>query len=432
MSPTAPVVEASQKLIATTPLESFEYKPELSVRLLHCCAQIRPDSDAIQRICHLASQVRSSTDWQALVQLAIDHRILPLVSHNLRRYALEQVPADLITQLQYQVQRNKFRVFGLTGALIKALDILQEQGVQAVPFKGLLLAQEAYGSPALRSFDDVDLWVAPDVFFDLPGILAPAGYVPHQVSSSIELERQYCWDMGEYSLIHRESDVGLDVHHRLMAGDCSMAVDFSRCWQRLETVQVMGHDLLTLRREDLMIYLCANGMKDGWSYLRSVCDVAALMTHEVPLEWEIILQEAKSMKALRMVRLGVMLAHRLLDAPLPIQFYQLKPDRTVWDMSDRICDRLSRLERPQEEEQAALEKLVLRFLASETLSARWAYLGKVLHRVFKVATHVTPKDRKFVDLPRRWSFLYYVIRPVRILYEHHLNLFTVSGYRMFR
>lgn len=432
MNTTAQVVDASRKPAAAPPLQTFGFPREQLIQLFHCCVQIRPGVEVIQRIHNLASQIDDASNWQVLIQLAIDHRVLPLVSQNLQRYASGQVPDDLSIQLKYQSQRNELRVFGLTGALIKALGSLQEQGIQAVPFKGLLLAQEAYGNPALRSFDDVDFWVTPESFFDLPKALAPQGYVPFQVSSSVELERQYCWEMGEYSLINRETDVGLDVHHRLMAGDCSMAVDFSRCWKRLETVQVMGHEVSTIRREDLMIYLCANGMKDGWSYLRSVCDVAALMTHDVALDWGLILKEAKSMKALRMVRLGVMLAHRLLDAPLPIQCSQLKPDVAALRMCDRICKRLSSTDNPHEEEQAAFEKLVLRFWASETLAARWAYLGKVLGRVFKVATHVTPKDRKFLELPHRWSFLYYVVRPARILYEHHLNLFTVSGYRMFR
>lgn len=432
MKTMAQATGAGRKSVSAPPIQTFGRQLEQIIQLFHCCAQVRPSVETIGLLGELADQLKDSDGWQVIVQLAIDHRVLPLVSHNLQKHASDKVPDDLIEQLRYQGQRSKLRVFGLAGALIKALDCLQEQGIKAVPFKGLVLAQEAYGSSALRSFDDIDFWVQAENFFDLSGALASQGYVPYQVSSSVELERQYCWEMGEYSLINRESDVGLDVHHRLMAGDCSMAIDFSRCWQRVEEIAVMGRPVATLRREDLLIYLCANGMKDGWSYLRSVCDVAALMTHEVPLDWGSILREAKSMKAQRMVRLGVMLAHRLLDVPLPIQFYQLKQDKTALWMCDRICERLSSPDRPHEEEHAAFEKLVLRFLASETLFARWAYSGKVLGRVFKVATRVTPKDRQFLDLPGRWAFLYCVIRPVRILYEHHLNLFTVSGYRMFR
>lgn len=431
MNTLAQAVETSQrKSSPPLPKASISHLEKL-VELLHCCSQVRPALEVTQRIKDLASQLDTSS-WQQLIQLALDHRILPLLSHNLQRYASEQVPVDLMTQLNYQAQRNKLRSFGLTGALVKVVQQLREQGITAVPFKGLLLSLEAYGNQSLRSFDDVDLWVLPEHFFFLQEALASLGYIPYQTSISKELDRQYAWDLGEYSLVNQESDVGLDVHHRLMAGDCSMVVDFSRCWNRVEEIQVMGHVIPTLRREDLMIYLCVNGMKDGWSYLRSVCDVAALMTHETPLDWGLIFQDAKSMKAFRMVRLGVMLAHRLLDVPLPIQFCQLKPDVTLWRMCDRICLRLSSSERPDAEEQAALEKLILRFWASESLSARWAYLGRVLSRIFKVATHVTAKDRQFLDLPQRWNFLYYVIRPVRILYEHQANLLTVSGYRMFR
>ncbi len=431
MNTLAKAVDLSQQHSVSS-LKTFQGQLAALVELFHCCSQVRPTSAIAQRISLLASQVDASSSWQLLVQLAIDHRVLPLVSHNLQSHAQGQVPADLIVQLKYQAQRNQLRVFGLTGSLVKVVEQLREQGIFAVPFKGLMLSLEAYGNPALRSFDDIDLWVSSENFFILKEALSSQGYVPFQTSLSTETERQYCWDMGEYSLLNRDSDVGLDVHHRLMAGDCSMTVDFSRCWQRTEEIQVMGHSVPTLQREDMVIYLCANGMKDGWSYLRSVCDVAALMTHETPLDWEVILQEAKSMKALRMVQLGVMLAHRLLDVPLPTHFDQLKPDVMVRRMCDRICARLSSSESPDAEEQAALEKLILRFLASESLSARWAYLGRVLSRVFKIATHVSSKDRQFLDLPQRWNFLYYVVRPVRILYEHHLNLFTVSGYRMFR
>jgi len=425
-------VEALAQSRSRLRTQESEDSLEQVIQLFHLCTHVRPTASVGRRIHDLAGEMQTSAGWQTLVQLAVDHRVLPLVSHNLHQFASGQAPQDLLTQLEHQARYSKRRIFGLTGSLLQVTQQLQEQGIEAIPFKGLLLSLEAYGSPNLRQFDDIDIWVQPDNFFLLREALAPQGYLPNQTFLSKEVEQQYCWQMGEYSLIEKESNVGLDIHHRLMAGDCSMTIDFTRCWSRAEEIQVMGHALPTLRREDLMIYLCANGMKDGWSYLRAVCDVAALMTHEIPLDWAFVLAEAKSMKALRMVRLGVLLAHRLLEVPLPIEVAQLRQDRIVLRMGDRICLRLSSPERPDAEEQAALEKLVLRFLANESLSARGAYLGRVIGRVFQVATHVTSKDRQFVALPERWNFLYYVIRPVRILSEHRRNLLTVSGYRMFR
>jgi hypothetical protein len=421
--------------LPTSELSSLpsEVSSEQCLRLFFCCAQVRVSTQTARRIVALAEQLEAWSDWLTLIQLAVDHRILPLVSHNLERYAAGQLPQDLQAQLKHQAQRNSLRALGLSGELIQVLQVLNAKGIQAVPFKGLMLSLEAYGDSGLRSFDDLDFWVAPGDFFAPRDYLKPQGYVIQQtVLLPAAAEKSFYDEIGEYPLVNHGKDTSLDIHSRLMAGDCSMAVDFSRCWHRLERTQVMGRAVPTLRREDLMIYLCANGMKDGWSYLRSVCDVAALMTHETPLDWVFILREARRMGALRMVRLGMMLASRLLGAPLPLEVSQLRSDAVARWMCDRICDRLSSPERPDAEKQAALEKLLLRFFASEGLSRKWAYCRNVCLRPLKIAIQITPKDKQFISLPHRLNFLYYVIRPIRILSEHRSNLLMVFGYRLFR
>ena len=69
--------------------------------------------------------------------------------------------------------------------------------------------------------------------------------------------------------------------------------------------------------EDLLIVLCVHGSKHAWEQLKWVCDVAELLRAYDRLDWDQIFSSASMWRCRRLLIMGVSLAHRLFDVPLP-------------------------------------------------------------------------------------------------------------------
>ena len=80
----------------------------------------------------------------------------------------------------------------MTFELLRILDILQQNAVSALPYKGPLLALIAYGDSTLRSFDDLDILVTDADYFKTKTILQQHGYItPPYVALSDEDEDRF-------------------------------------------------------------------------------------------------------------------------------------------------------------------------------------------------------------------------------------------------
>jgi hypothetical protein len=65
------------------------------------------------------------------------------------------------------------------------------------------------------------------------------------------------------------------------------------------------------------VILCVHGTKHVWERLGWICDVAELIRAHPAMDWQRVMALAKSSKSLRMVQLGLFLAHTVLQAELP-------------------------------------------------------------------------------------------------------------------
>ncbi len=127
-------------------------------------------------------------DWSGFLQMAEHHGVRALVASNLAQYAPD-VPADITQDLRSAYAENLRRNLWFTGELARILEHLEKRRVQAIPYKGPVLAQSAYGDLGLRSFSDLDLFISPADFEPAKRALEEIGYRP-SVDLSPAVERQ--------------------------------------------------------------------------------------------------------------------------------------------------------------------------------------------------------------------------------------------------
>src|SRR5215467_5492005 len=102
----------------------------------------------------LRAIVGGALDWPLLVGEARRHHLTPLLHRTLADGCPDLVPPPVLEALQADCTRIRTRNQLLLQELVGILGALEARGVRAIPFKGPLLAVEAYGDVGLRMFTD--------------------------------------------------------------------------------------------------------------------------------------------------------------------------------------------------------------------------------------------------------------------------------------
>ena len=122
-----------------------------------------------------------------LFLLARRHSIVPLVYLQLERHASDLVPPQILSKLKQHYLENSARNTVLTAELCRLIDLFRDAGIEAIPYKGPVLALFAYGNIALRRFVDLDVIVKKSDVLKAREILLNEGYTP---SKSLSLSQQ--------------------------------------------------------------------------------------------------------------------------------------------------------------------------------------------------------------------------------------------------
>jgi hypothetical protein len=368
----------------------------------------------------------SSVNWGHLLRLGLTHRIIPVLNQKITQTLDHPIHLEIEKDLANYIRSHRKEVLRMTFESLRLFDILKQQDVQALLYKGPLLALLAYGDTNLRSFDDLDILVTDEDYFKVRTILQHHGYItPPYIALSAEAEDRFRHYFGEYPMVREKTGICLDIHRRPLGnGDLTLFGNLPQLWNRLITITIAGKEIQTFSHSDLLIYLCMNGFKDGWEILRSVCDVAGILQRQAEhLEWDYILSETRQLKIDRILGFGLLLAHQLLEAPIPeVVLAHIKRDRSTTWLVDRVCRKFM-YEFETLKSRNPIEALILKWVGLKYGSARRKYVFGSIERVIKFSLAINYRDTDIIQLPKPLHFLYYLIRPLRILRDYRQNIF---------
>ena len=372
-------------------------------QLLLCCARTEASPELAARIRTL---VASEIDWNYLLRLAQRHSITPLLYRQLERHASGLVPLDYAAKLKLQYQQNHARNIILTDELCRLINLFREAGIETIPYKGPVLALFAYDNLALRRFVDLDIIVQKSDVPRARDTLLKDGYT---LTKSLTDAQQDLLLRTQHNLQFARDDrrLLLELHWEVAPHLFASSVQENELWQHLITIDVRGAELKTLSADDLLFSLCVHGSRHLWERLGWICDIAELITrHEI--NWPALLQRAAAADSERMFLLGLHLAHKLLDAPLPQNIQQLcAADTRLKSLANTIVAQL--FNGPTHIPATSSEIFKYNIGVRKSLAARARYFVHMLR----------PTDSDFGRraLPSGLSFAYYLIRPFRLLFR---------------
>ena len=309
----------------------------LEIETLLCASQTHPTSENTG---HLQELLRKELDWDWLVETAVEHKVIPLCYQNLKTVAPEKVPPAILSQIRNYAQIITRRNLFLTGELLTLLRILEKNRILVVPLKGAVLAADAYHDLGLRHFKDLDILIRKQDALKAREILILNGYRPNLVLSGA---REMFWlqTKYEYAFTHLVKNIHLDMHWRFLPKYFALPEATELFWDRLGSVSIAGREVRILSPENQLLFLCGHGARHGWNGLSLICDLSALLQRHCAINWEEILRKAKRMRIKRMLLVGLLLAHNLLQMPLAPEIWrEIKKDRGARKLVSRVSNSL--------------------------------------------------------------------------------------------
>lgn len=368
--------------------------------LLCACAGVEPTAERIARVAHWND---AGIDWPEFLRLAEHHGVLPLVARNLTAHA-QGLPTDVDQSLRSEFAKNVRRNLWFASELIRILEYFKQKDLRAIPYKGPVLAESAYGDVAFRNFGDLDFLISSSDFERGKQALAELGYRPSkQLSPAVE--RYWLRNGYECSFDGAAGKYLVELQWGLLPHFYAVHLRTDDLLDRSCSTMFSGREVAALSPEDSLLVLCLHAAKHLWMRMIWVCDIAETIRTQV-LDWNVIRTRARELGILRIVGVSFWLSQRLLGCPLADAANEVvNQDQEVAALGEQFATRLAG-SATYDFESTEYFRLILRLRERRSDQAR--YLGRLLW---------TPGegDLAAIRLPEAMFPLYRGVRAVRLL-----------------
>lgn len=290
----------------------------LEGRVLLACARAQLTDRGRAR---LPALFAAPIDWERLNELGARHGLSQLLFFHLDSLPAtdaKHVPAAQFTRLWSLYESARHRNAAMALELLRVIDLLEWNGIPALPYKGPALAEALYGDVGLRDFGDLDILLRHVDIARARALLARHGYRPeYPLSPAMDDALLHSRAQYHTALVHQKSHLMLELHWKTDALYPVETALPAPWWTLTSCATLLGREVRRLPAEALLLALLIHGTKHHWHRLAWLADVAEMIRQEDQLDWSWIERKAGDFGCERRMAIGLHLAHALLDAPLP-------------------------------------------------------------------------------------------------------------------
>lgn len=387
-------------------MPSSFYEPAIPEKqLLLCCARTKLSPQAAKKI---RDFLRYELNWDFLLADAHEHSVFPLLDRNLSAVAPELIPSAAAERMKTETRANSVRCLVLSGELLRITDALAGSGISCAPYKGPVIASQAYGDITAREFEDLDIVLKQKEVAKANEVVRGLGY-----------EARYPWVHerrisaslvpGEYNYSNIERRTILELHTELTLRHFPRTLRLEEFLSRTANVDLGGRAISTFAPEDALLFLSIHAAKDFWQKVVWITDVAELIGSHPEMDWPVVMRRAQDLSAQRMLHVNLALASDLFDTKLPMEVAaSVQADAGAAPLAEWVKQNLfSREPQPLKSRQ----RFYFRRRMVPGYGAGWRY-------ALRLAMAPTEDDWTTGRLPRSLASLYVLLRPLRLLKKY--------------
>jgi len=332
--------------------------------------------------------------WPRILECAYSHQIYPLLYRNLLALGFPNVPEAIQSELKGLYLANALRNQLLAEELARLLGLLEAAGIGVIPLKGVALAKLLFGDPAARVCSDIDILVPAAEVVRARRIILANGYSSR--FSEDFFARHQLHTMAECALVAEKKPLTylVELHWTLMQDSAKDSAAVAELWSQARPADFFGVRALQFTPEWQFLYLSYHASYHNWNTLKWLADVHELCV-SIAVDWKQAKKYAVDYELESVAEPTLAACSRLFGTPLPVEF-----SSSSFPTDVRLF--------PDSEDPSEFWKATLfypRLLKRRSEKFRWY-----------AQTFFVPRqsDYRFIGLPSSMTFLYYVLRPLRL------------------
>ena len=273
------------------------------------------------------SLAEHNIDWQRMVSLACAHGTFILVCQNLKDIAPELMGSVAILQnLENQRAVVALKNRQLAEELLKISSDFGAHNIEIIPYKGPVLALQAYGALDVRPFVDLDIIVARSQVADAQRLLFDFGYRPAPRTIGEVTMDLACSDIFQRLTFENtfvrpaqsrtQPVCQIDVHWEV-APPHTLSFDFDFLLRNCIEIELCGQKIRSLKPELMLIVLCAHGTKHKWTEMKWIVDVVELLRRNPELDWDEVYRIAARNRIAKKIDLALLICVAAFGTEIP-------------------------------------------------------------------------------------------------------------------
>jgi hypothetical protein len=371
-----------------------------------CCARTKVNEEIKNKVISLVS---TDLDWEYLINMASRHRLRPLLYVNLNAICPKKVPEDVLENLKSYYMANVQKNLMMTGELVKVMKLLEENGINAVTYKGPVLAHSVYGNIGYREFGDIDILIDKSDAINVKNIMISNGY---EFYPKIKLNDSIYMTLGSgYPFTNKKNNAIIEIKWKVEGDFFSSPQDPNILFKNFKSIKIDFFQFHTFFGVNQLLILCIHSAKHDWSRLSWICDISELVKNE-NINWEETLEKAQILGIERILLINLALARDLFGLNIFDDMNNhLNSDNNVALISLKLQKRIFIYQKYS-------LNIFEKFFSEIKIRENPIYGIK---SCFLALTKPGYKEYKDIPLPEFLFPLYYIIRPFLLLKRYGKN-----------
>ncbi|MGB3919422.1 MAG: nucleotidyltransferase family protein [Thiothrix litoralis] len=357
-----------------------------------------------------------SIDWQAVWQLALRHRVVPVMADRIKQLNVA-VPEAIAQPMAAHNQKNLLKGMKQSAELVFLLGILSEQHIPFVLFKGLATSNLSGLGLHQRHHGDIDILLANQQdIWNTDDILRRNGYERTHPPESIPLndwQKRHLLKYGkDFGYFNKEKNIRLELHFKLFSSNvmCSLIESPADIYKNKINITINNHTIPIMNKQTHLIYLLIHGSISRWFRLKWLCDIPFISQNGDSYLNTNIIKTEKHSKLKSMIEQGLYLANKHLNMPISnhlIEKTTLEKNFIIDFSNQHLINQKTLAElRPK-------FSLELPLYYWKLMKYKLILIQSTRYRMEVFHAYTTEMDDwQMLQLPSTFAWLYYPLRPI--------------------
>jgi hypothetical protein len=301
----------------------------------------------------------------------------------------------------------------MTSELVKVIKLLEENGIEAISFKGPILSKQAYGDVTLRQYVDLDILVQKEQISKTVRLLQQNYYNTNENLNFLDNEMFY--KIGkDIKFINKKNNIVIELHWELFE-EKILSREYN-IFSNYTIFELLSNKIQILNNELNFLYLCIHGAKHGWERIEWLVDLDRL-SKNYKIDIVMLQNYAKMTNSIKILYSSIYLISYLFNNKIFENILKQEITNKVINLSNEFIYEWS--------EDKLYQKKIIRINTKQLriiLKIQDGFYMRI--KIFwKLFFELKLSDILYINLPKKLYYLYYFIRPIRLFSDFLKGLY---------